>query len=83
MEIIIKDHIIWESLREQVFIIGLMVLFITDNLKMAFFMEKESGSLNKMILMKDNIKIIKSMAMEFINGEMEWYLKDFLKMMKE
>lgn len=34
-------------------------------------MEKESGSLNKMILMKDNIKIIKSMAMEFINGEME------------
>jgi len=71
MEIIIKDHIIWESLREQVFIIGLMVLFITDNLKMAFFMEKESGSLNKMILMKDNIKIIKSMAMEFINGEME------------
>lgn len=82
MEIIIEANIIWESLREQAFTNGQMALVITDNLKMAFYMEKGSGNPHKMIPMKDNISIIRSMAMESTNGIMEWYSKDFLQTMK-
>jgi hypothetical protein len=59
-----------------------MALSITGNLTIAFYTEKGSGNLHKMIPMKDNINTIRSMAMEYINGTMERYFKDSLQMMK-
>ena len=82
MEIYIKVNMLMGDLRVMVNIIGLMVLVIKDNLKMALDMVKAVGKVMKrkwiLINMKEIMKTTKNVVMEFLFGVLETHTKGII-----
>lgn len=70
MVIFIKVYSEKVNYKVKVFIYGLMVPFIKDSLKMDYSMEKVSGDLKKMIVIKEPIETTRNMEKESIDGKM-------------
>ena len=75
MVIFIKVYSEKVNYKVKVFIYGLMVPFIKDSLKMDYSMEKVSGDLKKMIVIKEPIETTRNMEKESIDGKMGWLSK--------
>jgi hypothetical protein len=86
MEMFILENIRMESLMVKVSILGEMVKFMWVNLKMVLNMGKENGDLqkdNSVINMKETMWVIRSMDLEYFNGQVETVIKANTKMMRE
>lgn len=85
MVMFIKDSIVKENLMELENIIGKTVAITKEILIMEWETDMEFGKkiLEKVIDMKDNLKIIKNRVTEYIIGHVDIYIKETIKIICE